>query len=98
MLFGAQEDNGTAYLVTSSQRHSGDARFMLLHELSVDYQRPLPNFVRILPPLDKEAPVLFKYEAHYFLLTSGGQQSHALLCPSCSGIVVIGHPAPDALL
>ncbi|KAK9833091.1 hypothetical protein WJX74_006911 [Apatococcus lobatus] len=66
-----KEDNGTAYVVTASQKQSMDPRFMLLHELSIDFQRVLPNPFRILPPLDRESPVLFKYEAHYFLLTSG---------------------------
>ncbi len=66
-----QEDNGTAYLLTSSQVQSGDSRSMILHQLSTDYRRPLPDYVNILPGLDRESPVFFKYNELYFLLTSG---------------------------
>ncbi len=71
VLWGLQEDNGTAFLLTSAQAQSGDVRSMVLHQLSGDFQRPEPNPINVLPGLDRESPVLFKHADHYFLITSG---------------------------
>ena len=55
VLWGLQEDNGTAFLLTSAQAQSGDVRSMVLHQLSGDFQRPEPNPINVLPGLDRES-------------------------------------------
>lgn len=54
---------------------------MILHQLSPDFQRPLPDPINILPGEDRESPVFFKHKDHYFLMTSG--QPSPAMCDAC---------------
>lgn len=61
------DDDGRAYQVYASEEN-GTLHLSLLTD---DYLKPAGRFVRLLAGRFREAPVLFKYQKKYYLITSG---------------------------
>ncbi|WP_428937481.1 glycoside hydrolase family 43 protein [Fontivita pretiosa] len=62
-----RDDDGTAYLIYSSEMNA------TLHvaELTEDYLGYTGRFVRVFPGRAREAPVVFKRQGKYYMITSG---------------------------
>jgi hypothetical protein len=61
------DDDGRAYQVYASEEN-GTLHLSLLAD---DYLKPAGRFVRLLAGRFREAPVIFKYQKKYYLMTSG---------------------------
>ena len=61
-----QDEDGRAYLVYASENNLT----MQICLLSADYCSPTTYYKRILVNQNREAPALFKYKHHYYLVTS----------------------------
>jgi hypothetical protein len=61
-----QDDNGSAYLIYSSENN----QTMHVCLLSDDYLHPTPRDARILINQNREAPAMFKHGDTYYLITS----------------------------
>lgn len=61
------DDDGTAYQVCSSENN----QTLHFNRLTDDYLRPDGTFKRQFIGLAREAPAIFKYNGHYYMLSSG---------------------------
>ena len=61
------DDDGTAYHIYSSEENGT----LHISELTSDYERPAGRYVRVMPGRFHEAPVMFKRDGRYWLITSG---------------------------
>lgn len=62
-----QDDDGKAYAVFASEEN----QTLHVSQLSDDYLGTVGRYARVLPGGSNEAPVLFKHDHHYYLVTSG---------------------------
>lgn len=61
------DDDKKAYLISSSEGNST----LIITKLNSDYTDIEPDFVRVDPGGYNEAPVMFKHNGRYFIITSG---------------------------
>ncbi len=62
-----KDEDGKAYQVASSEWNNT----LYINELTDDYIKPNGVYKRIFIGLSREAPAIFKYNQHYYLITSG---------------------------
>lgn len=61
------DDDGRAYHVYSSENNAT----LQISLLTPDYLKPAGRYIRVFPGAFNEAPVIFKKDGRYFLITSG---------------------------